>query len=74
MSEKFWMSLEQAENPKEFAKTLPGEFTSSPIRIGNENDTNNRNVALGIPVALTMFAAMAIALVGGFTDEKLPSP
>ncbi|CAB4699861.1 MAG: NADH-quinone oxidoreductase subunit J [Actinobacteria bacterium] len=43
-------------------------------RIGNENDLNNKNWALGIPVALTMFAAMAIALVGGFTDEKLPSP
>jgi NADH-quinone oxidoreductase subunit J len=43
-------------------------------RIGRENDLNNKNWALGIPIALTLFAAMAIALVGGFKDEHLPSP
>ena len=43
-------------------------------RIGRENDLNNKNWALGIPVALTLFAAMAIALVGGFKDEHLPGP
>ena len=43
-------------------------------RIGRENDLNNKNWALGIPVALTLFAAMAIALVGGFKDEQLPGP
>ena len=43
-------------------------------RIGRENDLNNKNWALGIPVALTLFAAMAIALVGGFRDEHLPGP
>ena len=43
-------------------------------RIGRENDLNNKNWALGIPIALTLFAAIAIALVGGFKDEHLPSP
>lgn len=43
-------------------------------RIGRESDLNNKNWALGIPVALTLFAAMAIALVDGFKDEKLPGP
>lgn len=36
MSEKFWISLEQAENPEGYKKNLPGEFTSSPIREGAE--------------------------------------
>ena len=59
MSEKFWMSLEQAENPKEFAKTLPGEFTSSPIRIGNENDGLDRRDFMKIMGASALMASMA---------------
>ncbi len=43
-------------------------------RIGSESNLNNKNWALGIPVALALFAAMAIALVGGFKDEYLPGP
>ena len=43
-------------------------------RIGSESNLNNKNWALGIPVALALFAAMAIALVGGFKDEHLPGP
>lgn len=34
MSSKFWMTVDQAENPAEFEKNLPGEFASSPIRDG----------------------------------------
>ncbi len=43
-------------------------------RIGRESDLNNKNWALGIPVALLMLAAMATALIASFEDEKLPSP
>ena len=43
-------------------------------RIGRESELNNKNWYLGIPVALMMFAAMAIALIGGFGDDHLPNP
>jgi NADH-quinone oxidoreductase subunit J len=43
-------------------------------RIGREADLNNRNWALGIPVALALFAAMALALIRGFGDDELPNP
>jgi NADH-quinone oxidoreductase subunit J len=43
-------------------------------RIGTESNLNNKRAAIGIPVALLLFAAMAIALIGGFKDEKLPGP
>jgi NADH-quinone oxidoreductase subunit J len=43
-------------------------------RIGRENDLNNRHPAIGIPVALLLLAAMSIALISGFEDEKLPGP
>ena len=59
MSEKFWMSLEQAENPKEFAKTVPGEFTSSPIRQGHENEGLDRRDFLKIMGASALMASMA---------------
>ncbi|MCX6540160.1 MAG: NADH-quinone oxidoreductase subunit J [Actinobacteria bacterium] len=42
-------------------------------RIGNENDLNNKNWALGIPVALTMFAAMAIASTAVRIDTQAVS-
>ncbi|RYZ94190.1 MAG: molybdopterin oxidoreductase, partial [Proteobacteria bacterium] len=59
MSEKFWMTLEQAENPKEYAKTVPGEFTSSPIRIGNESDGLDRRDFMKIMGASALMASMA---------------
>jgi len=43
-------------------------------RLGKEGDLNNKNWALGIPVAVVLFAAMSIALINGFEDEKLPGP
>jgi NADH-quinone oxidoreductase subunit J len=42
-------------------------------QIGKEQGLNNtRGWALGLPVALVLFAAMAYALIDGFGDEKLP--
>ena len=41
-------------------------------RIGRETDLNNTYCKLGIPVALVLFAAMAIALVNSFGDDKMP--
>ena len=43
-------------------------------RLGKEGDLNNKNWALGIPVAVVLFAAMSIALIKDFKDEKLPGP
>ncbi len=43
-------------------------------RIGRESDLNNARSAIGIPVAVVLFAAMSIALIGGFDDERLPGP
>ena len=43
-------------------------------RVGRETDLNNKNWALGIPVAVVLFAAMSIALIRGFKAEKLPGP
>jgi NADH-quinone oxidoreductase subunit J len=42
-------------------------------QIGEETDLNNKQWGLGIPVAVTLFVAMAIALVNGFGDEQLPA-
>lgn len=41
-------------------------------RIGREQDLDNSYRLLGVPVALVVFAAMAIALWRGFGDERLP--
>jgi NADH-quinone oxidoreductase subunit J len=43
-------------------------------RIGAESDLNNKNAKIGIPVAVVMFAAMSVALIGGFEDQRLPDP
>jgi NADH-quinone oxidoreductase subunit J len=43
-------------------------------RIGREADLNNKNFAIGIPVAVVLFVAMSIALIKDFKDEKLPGP
>jgi len=42
-------------------------------RIGRDSGLNNTYWKLGIPVALALFAAMAIALVDSFGSEKMPS-
>ena len=42
-------------------------------RIGREEGVNNRSWFLGVPVALALFAAMLVALLDGFGDEKLPA-
>ena len=42
-------------------------------KLGRDADLNNRNWALGIPVALLMLVAMTYALVDGFRATKLPS-
>ncbi|MBJ7292042.1 MAG: NADH-quinone oxidoreductase subunit J [Ilumatobacteraceae bacterium] len=42
-------------------------------RIGAESDLNNKNWFVGLPVALTLLAAMLIALRDGFGNEKLPA-
>jgi len=40
-------------------------------RIGAENDLNNKNWRLGIPVALVMFGVMSYVIIDGFGDEHL---
>jgi NADH-quinone oxidoreductase subunit J len=40
-------------------------------RVGRETDLNNKNWALGIPVALLMLGVMAFVLIDGFGDDHL---
>ena len=40
-------------------------------KVGHETDLNNKNWALGIPVALLMFGVMAFVLIDGFGDDRL---
>jgi NADH-quinone oxidoreductase subunit J len=40
-------------------------------RVGRETDLNNKNWALGIPVALLMLGIMGYVLVKGFGDDRL---
>ena len=42
-------------------------------RIGAERDLNNSYWRLGIPVAALLFAAMSIAVLSSYGDERLPS-
>src|SRR3954466_10416440 len=42
-------------------------------KLGRDADLNNKNFAIGIPVALIMFGVMAWALIDGYRGEKLPS-
>ena len=42
-------------------------------RIGRDSGLNNTSWKLGIPVALVLFAAMAVALVNSFGDERMPT-
>jgi NADH-quinone oxidoreductase subunit J len=41
-------------------------------QIGAEDNLNNKNWFIGIPVAVLMLATMVIALTDGFGNEKLP--
>lgn len=41
-------------------------------KLGAEADLNNKNAAIGIPVALLMLGVMAWVLIDGFEDTKLP--
>ena len=41
-------------------------------KLGIDTDLNNKNFALGIPVALTMLGVMVYVLVDGFGDDRLP--
>jgi molybdopterin-containing oxidoreductase family iron-sulfur binding subunit len=56
---KFWMSVDQAENPEEFAKSIPGEFTSSPIRDGADLSGFDRRDFMKIMGAGALMASMA---------------
>ena len=42
-------------------------------RIGRDSGLNNTYWKLGIPIALVLFAAMAVALVNSFGDERMPT-
>ena len=42
-------------------------------RIGAESDLNNKNWFFGIPVAVALFVAMAMALDSGFGSQKMPA-
>ena len=42
-------------------------------RIRRDSGLNNTYWKLGIPVALVLFAAMAVALVNSFGDERMPT-
>ena len=41
-------------------------------RVGREADLNNKNWAVGIPVALLMLGVMVYVLIDGFGDDQLP--
>jgi len=43
-------------------------------RIGAESDLNNKNWALGIPVALLLLGVISWVLIDGFGDDRLPDP
>ena len=59
MSDKFWLSLDQQENPVEYKKNIPGEFDSSPIRQGNEKDGLDRRDFMKIMGASALMASLA---------------
>jgi len=53
------MTVDQAENPAEFKKNLPGEFTSSPIREGAEGEGLERRDFMKIMGASALMASLA---------------
>ncbi len=56
---RFWVSLEQQENPQKFAEETGGEFKSTPIRDGSENDGLGRRDFMKIMGASAMMASLA---------------
>lgn len=42
-------------------------------RIGRDSGLNNSYWKMGIPVALVLFAAMAVALINSFGSERMPN-
>jgi NADH-quinone oxidoreductase subunit J len=42
-------------------------------KLGIDTDLNNKNFAVGIPVALAMLGVMVYVLIDGFRDTKLPA-
>jgi MoCo/4Fe-4S cofactor protein with predicted Tat translocation signal len=56
---KFWMSVDQAADPVTYAKSLPGEFTSSPIRDGMDKEGLDRRDFMKIMGASAMMASLA---------------
>lgn len=42
-------------------------------RIGRDSGLNNSYWKMGIPVALVLFAAMAVALINSFGNERMPN-
>ena len=59
MPNKFWMTVDQAANPSEFEKNLPGEFASTPIREGMENEGLDRRDFMKIMGASALMASLA---------------
>ncbi|MGZ3652988.1 MAG: molybdopterin dinucleotide binding domain-containing protein, partial [Bdellovibrionota bacterium] len=58
---KFWMTVEQAESPKTFAKKIPGEFelSGSPVREGFENEGVDRRNFMKVMGASALMASLA---------------
>ncbi len=56
---KFWITVDQAQNPVEFAKNIPGEFASSPVREGFEKDGLERRDFMKIMGASALMASLA---------------
>jgi NADH-quinone oxidoreductase subunit J len=42
-------------------------------KVGADGDLNNKQWALGIPVALAMFGVMAWVIIDGYRDDRLPA-
>src|SRR5690242_1071696 len=56
---RFWISLEQQENPQKFATETGGEFKSTPVREGFEQEGLGRRDFMKIMGASAMMASLA---------------
>ena len=56
---RFWLSLDQAENPEKFALEAGGEFSSTPVREGYEREGLDRRDFMKIMGASAMMASLA---------------
>lgn len=58
---KFWMTVDQAENPEAFAKNIPGEFavSGSPVREGFEKEGLDRRDFMKVMGASALMASLA---------------